>query len=63
MFDEITSILERVAAHHHTSSDAVRAEIAAALAESRADAELTPEEFIAFAAVTACLSLPEAARN
>ena len=63
MFDEITSILERVAAHHHTSSDAVRAEIASALADSRADEELSPEEFIAFAALTACLSLPEAARN
>ena len=63
MFDEITAVLERVAAHHHTSSDAVRAEIAAALAESRADAGLSPEEFIAFAALTACLTLPETARS
>ena len=61
MFDEITSILERVAAHHHTTSDAVRAEMTEALSHSHADPACSPEEFIAFAALTALLSQPDPA--
>ena len=63
MFDEITSILEHLAAHHHTTVDAVRAEITSALSQSHADPEVSPEDFIAFAALTALLSQPEAARS
>lgn len=61
MFDELSSVLEQVAACHHTTAGAVRAEIASALSHSQADPALSPEEFIAFAALTALLSQPEPA--
>lgn len=58
MFDEMTLILEQVAAHHNTTAEAIREEISLALKESHADPELSPEEFVAFAALTAFLSPP-----
>ena len=59
MSDEITSILEQVALHHHTTVSDVRREIGQAIAQS-AVPELTCEECIAFAALTAVLSFPAA---
>ncbi len=58
MFDEMTLIMEQIAAHHNTTAENIREEISLALKESHADPELTPDEFIAFAALTAFLSMP-----
>ncbi len=58
MFDEMTLILEQVAANHNTTAEAVRNEISLALKGSHADPDLSPEEFVAFAALTAILTPP-----
>lgn len=63
MFDELNWILEQVAIRHNTTTEAVREEISIALKESHADPELNPEDFIAFAALTASLSVPAPALN
>ena len=56
MSTQIRSVLGQVAARHQVSAEEVRSEIAQALAGSQADPALSPEEFIAFAALSIALS-------